>query len=395
MTQAFPNRSWAEINLDILAQNMQEIRRITNPGAEIMAVVKADAYGHGAIQTAMVLLENGATRLAVSMLDEAIELRKHGISAPILILGHTDPRRIPEILAYQITQTVYLTDFARQLSTQAESSGQKVKVHIKVDTGMHRIGYMADEEAFHEILALKELPGLEIEGIFTHFASSDEESQSYVEAQFKDFMTFVQRLEANGLIIPVKHACNSAAILRFPEMHLDMVRAGLIIYGMLPKGNYQPYTPVALQAAMTLKSSIIHVKELPVGAAISYGRHFVTCRPSLIATIPIGYADGYSRRLSDRAEVLINGQRAKISGNICMDMCMLDVTELEPTPKIGDEVVLFGHQKVQGKNFILAIDEISDLLDTINYEITCLVGKRVPRVYLKAGEIVHMHSLIW
>jgi alanine racemase len=395
MIQDFPNRSWAEIDLDVLASNMREIRRITTPGTEIMGVVKADAYGHGAIQVARVLLENGATRLAVSMLDEAIELRKHGITAPILTLSHTDPRRIPEVISYDLTQTVYAQDFAEALSLQAQKDNKKVRIHIKVDTGMGRIGYLTGMESVEEILRISKLKGIIVEGLFTHFSTSDELDREYVELQFARFMEMDDTLRKRGLIIPVKHVCNSAAILRFPHMHLDMVRAGLIMYGMWPKGCPQAYQPISLVPAMTLKSGIVHVKDLPAGAAISYGRHFITPRESVIATIPIGYADGYSRHLSDRADVLLQGRRARVVGNICMDMCMIDVTDFEIRPKISDEVVLFGTQTFEKQKYSLPVDEISDLLDTINYEITCLVGKRVPRVYLQSGNIVHMHSCIW
>lgn len=395
MMQVFPNRSWVEIDLDVLAQNMKEIRRITSPGAEIMAVVKADAYGHGAIQVARVLLENGATRLAVSMLDEAIELRKHGITAPILTLSHTDPRRIPEVVLYDLTQTVYSEDFAAAISEQAQKENKEVRIHIKVDTGMGRIGYLTGLESVEEILRISKLPGILVEGLFTHFSTSDETDNEYTEQQFALFGQMAGALEKRGLTIPVKHVCNSAAILRFPHMHLDMVRAGLIMYGMWPKGCPQAYQPLTLRPAMTLKSGIVHIKNLPAGSSISYGRHFVTPKESVIATIPIGYADGYSRRLSNRADVMLQGRRARVVGNICMDMCMIDVTDFEERPQISDEVVLFGIQKVGEEEYSLPVDELSDLLDTINYEITCLVGKRVPRVYLENGNIVHMHSCIW
>jgi alanine racemase len=386
MTQEFPNRTWAEIDLDILAENMREIRRITSPQAEIMAVVKADAYGHGAVQVAKILLENGASRLAVSMLEEAIELRKHGFTVPILILSHMDLCRIPEIIFYDLTQTVYEGEFADALSREAERENKTVRIHVKVDTGMGRIGYLIGDDSTEEILRISRLPGIMVEGLFTHFATSDEPDTTYVELQFERFISMVARLKSRGLSIPIQHVCNSAGILRFPHMHLDMVRAGLILYGMIPKGCPDAYQPISLMPAMTLKSSIIHVKDLPDGCPVSYGRNFVTTRQSVIATIPIGYADGYARRLSNRAEVLVHGQRAQVVGNVCMDMCMIDVTDFEERPHIQEEVVLFGTQKIGSKTFSLPVDELSDLLDTINYEITCLVGKRVPRVYLQSDD---------
>jgi len=385
--QYYPSRTWAEIDLDILGKNMQEIRRITSSGAEIMAVVKADAYGHGACQTAGVLLENGATRLAVSMIDEAVELRKHGICVPILVLNQTDTRRIADVISYDLTLTVYDRSFAEQLSAQAKAHGHRVKVHIKLDTGMGRIGYQTTDEAISEIMQISLLPCLEIEGLFSHFATSDEEDNTYVYQQFEKFMDVVRILEEKGLHIRLKHVCNSAGILRFPEMHLDMVRAGLIMYGMYPKGCPPPYQKICLHPAMTLKSGIIHVKTLPMGSYVSYGRKFMTQRESVIATIPIGYADGYSRRFSNCAQVLLQGRRAPIIGNICMDMCMIDVTDFPVPPKVSDEVILFGYQKIGEVTYSLPVDELSDMLETINYEITCLVGKRVPRVYLQDGKI--------
>lgn len=394
-THAFPTRSWAEIDLDILASNTREIRRITAPGAEVMAIVKADAYGHGAIQTAKTFLENGATRLGVSMLDEGIELRRNGIDAPILLLGHTDPRRVSEIISYDITQTVYTESLAQALSAQAVLDKKKAAIHIKIDTGMGRIGYQTGMDSVEEIIRISELPGIYAEGVFTHMATSDDPDDSYARLQYARFLSVLSTLEKRGLDVPVRHVCNSGGILQFPEMHMNMVRAGLILYGMWPQGCPGAYTDIELNPAMTLKSNIIHVKSLAEGQSISYGRRFFTGRESVIATIPIGYADGYSRRLSNKAQVLLSGERASVVGNVCMDMCMIDVTNFEKQPQIGDEVVLFGTQMVKNQKFCLPVDEISDILDTINYEITCLVGKRVPRVYLKDGQIVHMHSCIW
>ena len=395
MLDKFPNRSWAEIDLDVVAENMKEIRRVTKRHTKIMAVVKADAYGHGAIETARVLLDNGADKLAVSMLDEALELRKSGINVPILILGHTDPRRIYELIENDIEQAVYSLEYAKAISKKAVILERTARIHIKYDTGMNRLGFLEGESSVEAILAISKLPGIEIEGMFSHFAMSDTDDDEYTKKQFDCFMRMVRELEKNDLTIPTKHICNSAGIIRFPSMHLDMVRAGLIVYGMMPQGCPEPYTDFEIRPAMTLKSSVVHVKEIPVGETISYGRHFKTERPSTIATIAIGYADGYLRRLSNRAEVLIHGCRAPVVGNICMDMCMVDVTDFPDKPKVGDEVVLFGKQTYHGTTAEITVEEISDLLETINYEVTCLVGKRIPRVYTKDGKIVQMHSSIW
>jgi len=391
----FPSRSWAEIDMDALAHNMREIRRITDPGCEIAAVVKADAYGHGAIQVAELLLKNGASRLAVSMVDEAAELRRSGITAPILTLGQTDIRRIPEVIEADLEQTVFSLDFARALSEQAAADGKTVKIHIKIDTGMNRVGFLPSEESYEQILEISRLPGISVTGIFSHFAVADTNDDEYTRMQFSTFTEALDILEKRGFPVPTRHICNSAGILRFPEMHLDMVRAGLIIYGMIPPGCPNPYTPVDLRPAMSLKSSVVQVKSIDIGQTISYGRRFAVSRESVIATIPIGYADGYARRLSNRASALLHGQRVPVVGTVCMDMSMLDVTDLGEPVRVGDEAVLFGKQKINGEDFCLPVDEIADLLDTVNYEITCLVGKRVPRAYVSQGEIIRMHSCIW
>jgi alanine racemase len=391
----FPSRSWAEIDMDALAHNMREIRRITSPNSEIAAVVKADAYGHGAIQVAELLLCNGASRLAVSMVDEAVELRRSGITAPILTLGQTDVRRIPEVIEAGLEQTVFSLEFARVLSEQASAAGKTVNIHIKIDTGMNRVGFLPSEESYEDILTISRLPGIWVEGIFSHFAVADTPDDEYTRRQFSTFMEALEILEKRGLSVPVRHICNSAGLLRFPEMHLDMVRAGLVIYGMIPPGCPSPYTDVDLRPAMSLKSSVVLVKSIEEGQTVSYGRRFTAGRESRVVTIPIGYADGYARRLSNRASALLHGQRVPVIGTVCMDMTMLDVTDLSEAVQVGDEAVLFGKQKINGKDFYLSVDEIADLLDTVNYEITCLVGKRVPRAYVSNGEIIHMHSCIW
>ncbi|MDD3959238.1 MAG: alanine racemase [Oscillospiraceae bacterium] len=391
----FPSRSWAEIDMDALAHNMREIRRITAPECEIAAVVKADAYGHGAIQVAEVLLSNGASRLAVSMVDEAIELRRSGITVPILVLGHTDARRITEVIGAELEQTVFSVEFARALSEQASAANRTIKIHIKIDTGMNRVGFLPSEPSFGEILEISRMPGIFIEGIFSHLAVADTDDDYFTGEQFRIFTEVLETLEKRGVKAHVRHICNSAGILRFPEMHLDMVRAGLIMYGMIPPGCPSPFTKVDLRPAMSLKSAVVLVKKLEPGETVSYGRRFTTERESVIATIPIGYADGYARKLSNRSSALVHGHRVPVVGIVCMDMCMLDVTDSGEPVLIGDEAVLFGKQRINGKDFYLSVDEIADLSDTINYEITCLVGKRVPRAYVSNGEIICMHSCIW
>ncbi|MDP4179978.1 MAG: alanine racemase [Bacillota bacterium] len=381
MGQKF-NRAWAEVDLDAIAHNIREIRRITNKKSEIMGVVKADAYGHGVMEVVRELLENGATCLAVSMLDEAIQLRKNNIDVPILILSYTDPVRVADIIKYNVTQAVFSHDLARALSEEAVRQKRNVKIHIKIDTGMTRVGFMPGYSAIKNVMEISKLPRIIIEGLFTHFASADEKDKSYTNMQFERFMGICSELNRIGVYIPIKHVANSAAIMEFPHMHLNMVRPGIIQYGMYPS-NEVDTQKINLKPAMTLKANVILVKEVENNTCISYGRTYTTNRVSKIATIPIGYADGYTRLLSNKGKVLINGEFAPIVGRICMDQCLVDVSDLKSEVRTGDEVVLFGKQ---GENEI-TVDEIASSIGTINYEIVCIIGKRIPRVYLKGGEI--------
>ncbi|HHW49366.1 MAG TPA: alanine racemase [Clostridiaceae bacterium] len=376
------NRAWAEINLDNIAYNVQEIRRITNKNAEIMGVVKADAYGHGVMEVVQTLLDNGVSRLAVAMLDEAVQLRMHGVDVPILILGYTDPVNVEEIIKNDITQTVFSYDLAKVLSDAAVKLGKSAKIHIKIDTGMTRIGFIPCESAVKNIVAISKLPGIVIEGLFTHFASADEIDTSYTYMQFEKFMGLCGELDDAGVHIPIKHVCNSAAIVKFPEMHLDLVRPGIMLYGLYPSDDVDKKS-IDLKPAMTLKAIVIQVKEVKKGTCISYGRTFVTNRTSKIATVPIGYADGYTRLLSNKGKVLVNGQLAPIVGRICMDQCMVDVTDLEGEVKVGDEVVLFGKQG----NKEITVEDIASSIGTINYEVVSLIGRRIPRVYIKDDRV--------
>ena len=394
MQDYMPNRSWAEVDLDAIARNVRLIRNHVRRSAEIMGVVKADSYGHGVERVVPILIKSGVSRLAVSMLDEGIQLRARGIEVPILILGYTDPRRAAEIIAHRLTQTVYSLDLAQALSAAAVNLGQDARVHIKVDTGMGRVGFMAGYEAIKAITEISHLPRIIIEGLYTHFATADEPDDHYTWQQFEQFMGISRELDRIGLSIPLKHVCNSAATMRFPAMHLDLVRPGLILYGMTPPGC--PGAWPELEPAMTLKSNLVLLKNVPANTSISYGRLFTTDRPSAIGTIPIGYADGYSRRLTGRASVLIHGQRAPVVGRICMDTCMADLTDLPDVAaiKTGTEAVLFGRQNYTGQTAVITVDEMAEWLDTINYEVTCLIGKRVPRVYLKDGALEHVSNYL-
>lgn len=376
------NRAWAEIDLDAIAHNVREIRKLTDKKVEMMGVVKADAYGHGVREVVRTLLDNGVTQLAVSMLDEAIQIRNMGIDVPILILGYTDPVRAEELVRNDVTQTVFSLDLAEALSEAAVKLGKKVKVHVKVDTGMTRIGFMPGCDAVRSITGISRLPGVVLEGIFTHFASADERERDYTQMQYDRFLGLCAELSKAGIEIPVKHVCNSAGIMQYPEMHLDMVRPGVILYGLYPSQEVDRET-LRLKPAMTLKANVIMVKDVEPDTCISYGRIFRTSRKSRIATIPIGYADGYTRLLSNKGHMLVNGEFAPVVGRICMDQCMIDVTDLKKEVRVGDEVVIFGNQNGAS----ISVDEVAADIGTINYELVCIIGKRIPRVYLKDGKI--------
>ncbi len=376
------NRAWAEISLDNIAHNIREIRKITSKNAEIMGVVKADAYGHGVMEVAKTLLENGASRFAVSMLDEAIQLRRAGIEVPILILGYTDPIRANEIIENDVTQSVFSHELAQALSDEAVRQGRKVKIHIKIDTGMSRIGFLPGYSAVKNVVDISRLPNIIIEGLFTHFATADETNREYTYTQFERFMSICSELQRIGIHIPVKHCANSAAIIEYPEMHLDMVRPGIILYGMYPSEEVDK-AKIELKPAMTLKANVIMVKEVEKNTSISYGRIFTTNRTSKIATIPIGYADGFTRMLSNKGKVLIHGEYAPVVGRICMDQCMVDVTDIGGNVEVGDEVVLIGSQ---GQNNIM-VEDVAQTIGMINYEFVCIVGKRIPRAFVKDGKI--------
>ncbi len=391
--QYIVNRSWAEVDLDAIASNVKVIKEAIWRTSELMAVVKADAYGHGVSHVVPCLLEAGADRLAVSMLDEAIELRKRGIRAPILVLSYTDPRRADEIVKYSITQTVYSWDLIKAINAAGERRGELVNVHIKVDTGMGRVGFVSGFDTIREIEAISKCPFIAIEGIFTHFSSADEEDTAYTRQQFARFLSLCQELERMGIYIPIKHCCNSVATLRYPECVLDMVRCGLILYGQLPD-NTEEFRSL-LHPAMQLKSNVIHVKTLAPGSAVSYGRQFITTRESRIATVPIGYADGYSRAMSGKAMALVHGYRVPVVGSICMDACMLDVTDVPEDVLVGDEVVLFGRQSgSDGQVHEISVDEVASWANTISYEVTSVIGKRVPRVYTSGGERVAVETVL-
>lgn len=368
------DRSCVKIDLGALRHNLGEIRRITKPDADIMAVVKADAYGHGAIEVARTLVENGASGLCVATIDEAVELRKQGIEARLLILGCTDPMRYDDVVRYDVDQAVYDYDSASLLSSEAVKQNKTVNIHVKLDTGMGRIGFPTDGSGTEDIARMCRLPGLVPYGVFSHFAVADTNDDDYTRAQFDVFMRQIDELKQLGISFSKRHICNSAGIMRFPEMHLDMVRAGIILYGLMPPGCPEPEDKPDLIPVMSWYAKVIHSKTVPAGTTVSYGRHFKAERPTKVLTVSVGYADGLSRRFSNGFELMIGDERLPIIGNVCMDMCMLDGTDLKKEAGKETVVTIFGKDR--------SADELADYLGTINYEITCLVGKRVQRIYI-------------
>ena len=381
MEEPVLRRTWAEIDLDALAHNYQQARRRIGPDVKYLGVVKADAYGHGAIQISRKLEQLGADYLAVSSLDEAEELRRGGIQAPILILGHTPPSMVPQLIAYRITQAVSAKAKAEEYSAAAAACGGTLKVHIKVDTGMSRLGFLVRDEHFAAgVEAIAEacaLPGLEAEGIFTHFAVSDEDaadSEAYTREQFAVFTRVLDALAAKGRTFAICHCANSGALARYPEMYLDMVRPGIALYGVGADAARLDLRPV-----MTLKSSISTIKTFDPDTDISYGRTFHTQSRTRIGVLPIGYADGFFRGLSNRMSVVTDAGPAPQRGRICMDMSMIDLTGL-PDVKVGDAVEIFGRRQ--------SVNDLAAILGTIPYELTCAVSRRVPRVYIEDGRVV-------
>ncbi len=381
MEDAVLRRTWAEIDLDALEHNYRRARTLTGSGVRYLGVVKADAYGHGAVQIGRKLESLGADYLAVSSLDEARELRHGGITMPVLILGHTPPDMVPELIRYHITQAVSALAKAEEYSAAAVACGGTLRVHIKVDTGMSRLGFLVRgghfEGGIASIAAACALPGLDAEGIFTHFAVADEdgeEDEAYTREQFGLFTAVIDALAQRGRTFAIRHCANSGALARYPEMYLDMVRPGIALYGAGADAQRLDLRPV-----MSLKTCISTIKVFDPDTTVSYGRTFRTTERTRMGVLPIGYADGFFRGLSNRASVLTDQGSAPIRGRICMDMCMVDLTEL-PDVHVGDAVEIFGQRQ--------RVDDLASILGTIPYELTCAVSKRVPRLYLEGGTVV-------
>lgn len=371
---------WAEINLDHLAHNIREVRRVTRNDAMVTAVIKADGYGHGAVAIGQTLLENGADRFAVATLSEAVQLRKHYPDVEILILGYTPNEAAETVTENGLIQTLYSVEQAAAFSRAAAKLNKKQKIHIKLDTGMSRLGFQAtDDKTVDKIQQISHMDNLELEGVFTHFAVADAVDKTFTMEQVRKYNYVIEKLEELGVMVPVKHVSNSAATIDLPELNFDMVRAGIMLYGLYPSKDVD-HKAVELKEVMCLKAQMAHVKTLEAGRGISYGLKYTTEKDTQIATLPLGYADGYTRMLSGKAEVVVNGKIVPVVGRICMDQCMIDVTGLDVKP--GGEVTIYGGHDPEG----ISIDSVADRLGTISYEVVCMVNKRVPRVYVKDGQ---------
>ena len=377
------SRVYAEISLDAILHNMEAMHRNLPAETKIMAVIKADGYGHGAVEIAEAVDPlDYLYGYGVATVEEGLALRSRGIRKPVLILGYVFPDQYEEMIRADIRPTVFTRGMTEELSKAAVRAGADCRIHFAVDTGMSRIGYRVTEEAAEEMARMAELPHIMVEGIFTHFARADEADKSHTEKQLAEFGEMISMLEKRGVHIPLKHCLNSAGIVDLPEKGMDLVRAGIITYGLWPSDEVRR-DRLPLQAALSLFTHVAYVKEVPAGRAISYGGTYVTKEPRKIATIPVGYGDGYPRSLSNQGYVLIHGKRAPIIGRVCMDQFMVDVTEIEAV-RFGDKAVLVGEDGGER----ITVEELSDLSDRFNYEFICSFGKRVPREYLISGKVV-------
>lgn len=382
----FLRRTWAEVDIDAVKHNFNEIKKSVSNNAEIMCVIKADAYGHGAVFLGKLYEELGAKRFAVSNIEEALQLRESGIKLPVLILGFTPAVMAKELADNDISQAVFSQEYARELSEEASKNNVKVKIHIKLDTGMSRIGFLyqnkdRDKASLDQIKTACTYPNLISEGIFTHFAVSDEadEGREATLRQYDCFSSAVEKLREDGFEFSVIHCSNSGAIIDYKQAHFNCVRAGIILYGLAPSSKLSQR--LDLRPVMQIKSVVAQVKLVDAGTPVSYGGTYVTQKPTKLATVPIGYADGYTRSLGNRAYMTVKGKKAPVVGRVCMDQLMLDVSGIDDV-RSEDEVTVIG----DGKNNTMSFDEMAALTGTINYELVCLVGKRVPRVYISGGK---------
>lgn len=377
----------AYVDLDAIEDNFEAMKANLKANTRIAAVVKANGYGHGAVPIARMIEDKEYLwGFAAATIEEAVELRKNGIRKPILILGYVFPEDYPELVRLDIRPTVFRLDMAQELSEEAIRQGKEVRVHIKLDTGMGRIGFADTEESVKAVCEIGKLPGIILEGLFTHFAKSDESDKTATEKQLARYRAFCAACEAAGAKFQIHHCSNSAGIIDLPEANLDMVRAGITIYGLYPSDEVKQDL-VPLRPALEIKSHIVHVKEIAPGTEISYGGIYTAESTRKIATVPVGYADGYPRSLSNKGCVLVAGKRAPICGRVCMDQMMVDVTEI-PEAVPGMEVTILGKD---GEEF-LSVDELAELSGRFNYEFVCDLSQRVPRLYLRHGEICEVHD---
>lgn len=373
-------RVHADIDLDAVCHNMEEMRRLVHPHTKLMAVIKTDGYGHGAVPIARELEPlDYVYGYAVAAEEEGLALRTAGIKKPVLILGYTFPEQYEALLQAQITPAVFTLEAAELLSETAGRLHVTARIHIKLDTGMGRVGFLVSEESADLIARIAKLPHIIMEGMFTHFARADERDKTSANRQLTEFLRMGEMLEERGVHIPLKHCSNSAGILDLPEANLDLVRAGITLYGLHPSEEVH-LERMDMRPVLSLKSRVAHVKTLPAGYGISYGSTYVTADERRIATIPVGYGDGYARSLSNKGDVLIRGRRAPICGRVCMDQFMVDVTDI-PGVCVGDDVTLVG---ADGEDHI-TLEELGEKSGRFNYEFACDLGKRIPRVFYRGG----------
>ncbi len=383
-----PKRIYAEINLDAICNNVKETMKTVGENVDVLAIIKADAYGHGALRTAKALSEIGVNNFGVATAEEAMQLRKNGIDGKILILNYTFDESYIKLIDNGITSTVFEFSHAKKLNDIAGILGKKADVHIKLDTGMGRVGFVPSDESFEIIKEIYNLENITVSGIYTHFACADMEDKTMTNTQIEIFDSFCKKLEDGGINIPVKHLCNSAGIMEFPSAYANMVRNGIITYGLYPSDEVDK-TKINLTPAMSIRSHVIYVKEVEEDFTVSYGATYVTKGRTKIATIPIGYADGYPRSLSNKGRVLINGKSAPIIGRVCMDQMMVDVTEIDDVQK-GDSVTIVGSDGDEK----ISVEELANMSGSFNYEFVCNVNKRVPRVYIRNGKVTEIVDLI-
>jgi alanine racemase len=382
----FYRPTWVEVSLDALRHNVEGFRKLLPQTMHMMAVVKADAYGHGAVEVLREALATGASYAGVAFLDEAIELRRAGVSSPILVLGYTPPDAIEAALEHDVTLTVFSKEVLHSIRSSVRTGG-RLKIHIKLDTGMGRLGLTDSEEAISFIEEALRMEAVEVEGVYTHFASSDEQDKAYTLMQHSRFDHVMSHFARKNVLFRYIHTGNSAAAIDCPELSYNMVRLGISMYGLYPSNEVQ-HERIELHPVMSLITRPVMIKKLPPDSGISYGVTYRTQREETIATLPIGYADGYSRMLSGHVEALVKGTRVPVVGRICMDQCMINVSDVQDQLTLQDEVVLFG---CQGSARI-PVEELAERLGTVNYEITCMVSHRVPRVYVREGAAVKVSN---